>query len=157
MKAVGALGGPAHKPLPPVLYVEDEDDNWEVAQLLLGRQYELTRARNAREAVAALQGSAQFSAILMDIQLSGSFLDGIQITKLLRGTLPQDQRPPYANDFPSSHVPVIFLTAYTARYTEAALVAVGGNAMLTKPIDRDKLVTALEAVGATSAPRASGS
>ena len=59
-----------------LLYVEDDDDNWRVAQLRLSEGYELIRARNAAEACRALEyRGAELSAILMDIELRGSDLD----------------------------------------------------------------------------------
>ena len=38
-----------------ILYVEDEDTNWEVAQLWLRDKFSLTRARNDREVFELLE------------------------------------------------------------------------------------------------------
>ena len=69
-----------------LLYVEDNDANWDIAQLLLKGSYILTRGRTAGEMVDIL-GKSTFDIILMDIELAGSELDGIQLTRLLRGRL----------------------------------------------------------------------
>ena len=83
-------GGPRKSPSDPgarklVLYVEDEESNRKVAQLRLGRTYDLLLATNDREAceILATQGSALY-AVLMDIELKGSTLSGIQLTQLLQ-------------------------------------------------------------------------
>lgn len=134
--------GPA-KEAKKVLYVEDEDENWEVAELLLKKKYQLTRARDAREACAAVQALPDLFAVLMDIQLSGSELDGIQLTRLFRGTLPAENRPSYALSLPVLTIPIIFVTAYGARYSETSLIEAGGNLLVTKPVDFTKLTLGL--------------
>src|SRR4051812_39908265 len=74
--------------LPPdarrILYVEDEDQNWEVAQASLGHRHTIVRARTAQEAAHALN-QERFDLIFMDIQLADSELDGIGLTRLLKG------------------------------------------------------------------------
>src|SRR5690349_17818615 len=80
-----------------LLYVEDDDDNWRVAQLRLSDGYELIRARNSAEACKALEyRGSELSAILMDIELRGSDLDGVQLTQLVRGKIPRSKLPGYA-------------------------------------------------------------
>ncbi len=124
------------KPLPLVLYVEDEDANWEVAELRLRQTYRLKRAVNDREAVLfACMHAPELAAILMDIQLSGSQLDGIKLTKLFKGTLPPDGLPTYARNCPPIDVPILFVTAYQARFSRAELTAAGGVGVVYKPVD----------------------
>jgi CheY-like chemotaxis protein len=135
-----------------VLYVEDEDDNWDVAVLRLGWKYDLRRARNALEFCKVLhEVGSELHAILMDVQLSGSELDGIELTRLLRGTLPAARRPPYAVGLPVLPTVVIFVTAYGTRYPESQLVAAGGNQLITKPVDFVDLNLALASVQLGSA------
>jgi CheY-like chemotaxis protein len=129
--------------LTPLLYVEDNDDNWEVVKLRLSRSYALVRASSDREACAAFADAAKFSAVLMDIELAGSRLNGIQLTRLLRGTLPQSERPDYARQLPTSNVPVIFVTAYGSAYKEQDLLGAGADYVLSKPVDFTKLSLAL--------------
>src|SRR5262245_41949473 len=105
-----------------ILYVEDEEDNVKVARLRLGREYQLLHAATDYEACRAFRDFGDdLVAILMDIQLSGSRLDGIQLTKLLRGTLPTDRLPSYARGLTVLRTPVIFVTAYNAKYSESEL------------------------------------
>ena len=131
----------SHKPAGPggegskqikLLYVEDEDTNWEVTLLNLRSRYDIARARNAQEAVNLVK-TRKFHAILMDIQLSNSDMDGIELTALFRGKA--KTVPPYAQDMPPSNIPIIFMTAYAARYTRDELLRLGGDEMVTKPVD----------------------
>lgn len=127
-----------------VLYVEDEDDNWEVAHMRLGRSYELIRAATDRDACDIFRERGQsLNAILMDIQLKGSVLDGIQLTQLVRGHLPLEGLPSYARDVPVLKTPLIFVTAYDSMYSEADLVAVGGDILLPKPVNFMTMTVAL--------------
>src|SRR5689334_19599864 len=120
---------PASAPLPAVLYVEDEDDNWTVTELRLGKRYRLFRAANDREACDLIRRlGSQLTAVLMDIQLQGSKLDGVQLTQLFRGKLPGHDLPEYARGLPTQNVPIVFVTAYGSRYPEAQLMQAGGSA-----------------------------
>ena len=144
MKTIHKAKAPApSKRLLPVLYVEDNDDNWEIVQLRLSRSYALQRAKTDREACAALQDPNAFYAVLMDIELAGSRLDGIKLTRLLRGALPDAERPEYAHTVPVSTVPVLFMTAFGSAYTLEALRSAGADDVLLKPVDFTKLSLAL--------------
>ncbi|HEY6560707.1 MAG TPA: response regulator [Polyangiaceae bacterium] len=129
--------------LPRILYVEDNDDNWRVIQLRLSRSYSLVRAATDREACEILSQPGKLYAILMDIELSGSQLNGISLTKLIRGTLPAASLPPYARRVPVSKVPVLFVTAYGNAYRHADLIAAGADDVLAKPVDFTRLNLAL--------------
>jgi CheY-like chemotaxis protein len=131
------------KRLLPVLYVEDNDQNWEIVQQRLSRSYALARAKNDREACAALANANAFYAVLMDIELAGSRIDGIKLTRLLRGTLPAHELPEYARTVPVSTVPVLFMTAFGSAYTREALRSAGADDVLLKPVDFTKLSLAL--------------
>jgi CheY-like chemotaxis protein len=126
-----------------VLYVEDNDDNWSVIELRLGATYELLRASSDREACKILSEQTDLYAILMDVELAGSKLNGIQLTRLLRGTLPMNERPPYAALVPKLDVPVLFVTAYAAAYAQQRLLEAGADDVLAKPIDFTRLNLAL--------------
>ncbi|MCC6808517.1 MAG: response regulator [Deltaproteobacteria bacterium] len=116
-----------------ILYVEDEDPNWELMVLALRDKYDLTRARDPKEAFAAL-AKTRFSLILMDIQLGGSELNGIDVTQILKNKYRGDA-PSYSTGIRCPQTPIVFVTAYTARYSKAVLIRVGGDDMLTKPLD----------------------
>ena len=149
MKKVSVPSAPREAPprLPLVLYVEDEDENWELAQLWLEDRYELVRAIDAESTCREVRAHGpSLRAILMDIQLSGSALDGIQLTRLLRGLLPQEGLPPYARGLPRVQVPIFFVTAYGGRYQEGELREAGGTRLLPKPVDFDSLCEVLDAL-----------
>ena len=137
---------PRNDSVPPrrlVLYVEDNDDNWSVAEMRLSSVYRLLRAANDREACALLtKHAAELYIVLMDIELQGSRLDGVALTKLLRGLLPADQIPDYARDVRPSKVPVVFVTAYHAAFGNA-LTEAGGNLVVPKPVEFRRLIREL--------------
>jgi diguanylate cyclase (GGDEF)-like protein len=136
-----------------VLYVEDEVENREVTELRLRDRFELLWATNDREACAMIaKHHERLYAILMDIQLKGSQLDGIQLTKLLRGEA-LAAVPPHAQGMPVVDVPIIFVTAYGARYSEEQLIAVGGTHVVSKPVDFVDLTLALANAHARSVLR----
>ncbi len=127
-----------------ILYVEDEDLNWEIAELSLRKKYKLTRARDAKEAFAML-AAHDFACVLMDIQLQGSEFDGIQITQIVKGKyggIP----PAYARNVRQPHVAIIFVTAYAGRYSKADLIEAGGADMIAKPVNFTGLSLAITRV-----------
>lgn len=120
--------------LEKILYVEDDDTNWSVAQLSLARNYDLQRAVDARQTFDRLSAT-QFALVLMDIELAGSELSGIEIVQVLREA-PSIRRPNYAAaiELPFS-TPIVFVTAYTARYSRQELLSYGADEVLTKPVN----------------------
>lgn len=144
MRPVGD-GSAANEIKPLVIYVEDEELNFRVAEQILGDKYNLVHVRNARELCARLHVSSRnLYAILMDIQLIGSDLDGIQLTRLLRGTLPASETPdelPKVEPVPD--LPILFLTAYGSMYSESVLINAGGNRLISKPVNPAQLELAL--------------
>jgi CheY-like chemotaxis protein len=69
---------PASAPVDPefgsILYVEDDDTNWHVANLALTKNFRLVRAQNAQEAMELL-AKTPFDLVLMDVELAGSDLN----------------------------------------------------------------------------------
>jgi CheY-like chemotaxis protein len=137
-----------------VLYVEDNDDNWHIAQLRLGDGYELVRAATAREACALLIARGpEFAAVLMDIELRGSELNGVEIVELLRGKRPRASAPDFARQLPAIAAPIIFVTAHGAKYGDDLLLAAGGDKVIAKPVDFGALSLALTHLHLSSAAR----
>ena len=124
-----------------ILYVEDNDDNWEIANLRLSDKFVLTRAKTDAEAFGLLREHG-YDVILMDIQLQGSQLDGLEITRAIKGREVADQ-PSYADGVDCGDTPVIFVTAYTARYDRSELMAAGGDELIGKPVDFAQLTSAI--------------
>ncbi len=151
MKVVVPPRGPAQPADPPphgerplVLYVEDDEGNREVANLRLLAKYRVLLATNDREACQLLtQHGRDLSIILMDIELRGAVLNGVDLARLVRGSLSESRRPSYAALVPTLQTPIFFLTAYSDRYRRAELLVAGGNDVLVKPIDFVALHTAM--------------
>lgn len=139
-----------NKPAQPrrrVLYVEDDPTNREVAKLRLDKKYDIVFATNDREACRAfVQYGSDLSVILMDIELKGSLLNGIDLTRLVRGTLPPDRRPLFAESVGLLDVPILFLSAYGMMHTRAELLKAGGDDLVDKPIDFVALHTSITRV-----------
>jgi CheY-like chemotaxis protein len=123
-----------------VLYVEDEASNWEVTELRLKNRFKLVWAKTAEEACAAVrQFGGRFHAVLMDIQLKGSTLDGLQLTQLFRGKASGFAVPAFAKDLPLVESPIYFVTAFGAVHSRETMDAAGGDAFVPKPVDFVKL------------------
>src|SRR6185295_19463098 len=72
--------------MPLVLYVEDEEDNFVIAQLRLRGRFRVLRAATDEEACDMVRRHGpELRAVLMDLQLRGAELDGNQLVKLFRG------------------------------------------------------------------------
>jgi CheY-like chemotaxis protein len=137
-----------------VLYVEDNDDNWHVAQLRLQDGYELVRATSAREACRVLSArAAELSAVLMDIELRGSELNGLELTELLRRRPPRVTAPEFARDLAALAIPIIFVTAHGAKYSDDRLLAAGADKVIAKPVDFTALSLALTQLHLSSAAK----
>jgi CheY-like chemotaxis protein len=127
-----------------VLYVEDNADNREVASARLKSTYEVLLAADDKEACEVLvRYGAKLSLILMDIELKGSQLSGIDLARLVRGKLEPHRRQPYTAAVPVLDVPVIFVTAYGKTYPRADLLLAGGGEVIDKPINFVQLHTAM--------------
>lgn len=141
MKRVGAVSSPPEAPQQLVMYVEDEPANWEVTELRLRNKFKLLWARTDAEACAFVrQYGAQLHAVLMDVQLRGSALDGLMLTRLFRGqALPLPTLPGYAEGVPTLTCPIFFVTAYGNLHSPQEMDAAGGDAHVPKPVDFVKL------------------
>jgi CheY-like chemotaxis protein len=136
-----------------LLYVEDEDANWEITMSRMKNRYRFLRARNSKETCELVRTiPSALSAILMDIQLQGSDLDGIQLTRLLTGRPVGVPLPEYAQNLPPFHAPIIFVTANDTRYGEETLLQAGGSLVVPKPVDFVKLTVGLNKILLTHRP-----
>lgn len=128
---------------PRVVYVEDDPENWVVAELRLGARFQLIWAKTDVEACELFRAMGdEISAVLMDIELRGSALSGVELTRALRGQV-DAKWPAYAQGLPVLRAPVFFLTAYAAKFTQDELRQAGGNRLLTKPVNFGQLSLAL--------------
>lgn len=125
---------------PVILYVEDDDSIWEVTHHALKSRFDIHRAANSREAFVEL-GKRRYDLILMDIQLSGSELNGIEITRVIKGLAEGPADAPRDGEY--AKVPIIFVTAFTGRYSKEDLAAAGGDDVVPKPVDMTRLSLAI--------------
>lgn len=146
---------PAPQAPPPervVLYVEDEASNWEVTELRLKSRFKLVWAKSAEEACAAVrQFGGKFHAVLMDIQLKGSPLDGLQLTQLFRGKAVDFPVPAFAQGVPRVECPIFFVTAFGNVHSPETMDKAGGDAFVPKPVDFLKLSNLLATAAAKRA------
>lgn len=127
-----------------LLYVEDDDDNWVVTELRLRNVYELVRAATSEQACSVLaRRGREFAAILMDIELRDSELNGVELTQLLRGKSTRQNLPAYARTAPVLETPILFVTAHGAKYSDAFLLNAGGSKVIPKPVNFGELNIAL--------------
>lgn len=130
---------------PLLVYVEDDEDTYRLTERSLRAKYRVLWAQNDREACALFVTHAStLHAVLMDLDLAGSRLDGLALTRLLRGKLVTP--PDYACLVQKTSVPVVVLTASSSAYTEIEVRAQGASHCIGKPIDFARLTLALAQV-----------
>lgn len=143
MKRIDDSAPSAQGPSQLVLYVEDEPANWEVTELRLRKKFKMIWARTDQEACALVrQYGPQLHAVLMDVQLRGSVLDGLALTRLFRGK-PGGPLPEFAQDLAPLECPIFFVTAYGNLHSPEEMDAAGGDAHVPKPVDFLKLTLLL--------------
>lgn len=116
-----------------VLLAEDNDLNAEIAQELLAMAgVAVCRAANGQEAVDRFCAGppGEFQAVLMDIRMPVK--NGHEAAREIR-----------ASGRPDANVPIIAMTANTFKEDEEEARASGMNGFVPKPIDPDRLFTAL--------------
>jgi CheY-like chemotaxis protein len=118
------------------LLAEDNPVNQRLAKRLLEKNgHSVIVVANGRDAVDTLQQSNwNFDGVLMDIQMPE--MDGLEATREIRkleGAL-------------GKHVPVIALTAHVMERDRETCFAVGMDRHLTKPIQPNQLLAALQEI-----------
>lgn len=115
-----------------LLLVEDNEDNIEVASILLKRMgCKVTVARNGMEAVEKAETQI-FDCILMDMQMP--YMDGLEATRAIRA-LPQDY---------THRVPILCMSANALQSHKEKAFAAGMNGYIVKPFDPFALRETLE-------------
>jgi CheY-like chemotaxis protein len=142
------------QPCDTLLYVEDDDENWDVAEYRLSKAYNMVRAKTSEEACHEVrQRGRGIAVILMDIELRGSELNGVELTELFRGKRLARPLPAYTRELPAVTQPIIFVTAHGARYTDVELMLFGADKVIAKPVDFAALNLAVSALSVARAPR----
>ncbi|HVE81683.1 MAG TPA: hypothetical protein VND93_02500 [Myxococcales bacterium] len=132
--------------MPLVLYVEDEDDNFVIANLRLRGRFKVLRAATDREACEVMRSRGhEIRAVLMDLQLRGAELDGVQLMRLFTGQPVEGPVPKFAEGMPLLDVPVFVLTAYGATLPGGTEIPPAVS-LFPKPVDYTELIKALQAL-----------
>ncbi len=127
-----------------MLYVDVDAQSVDRASEQLRNAYRLLPASHDREACALLQEhSRDLVAVCLDIDLPGSVLDGILLTRILRNAVPTAALPPFARDLPQLDVPIVLVTADPDSYSEAEVRRYGGDCLLAKPVDIGRVTLAI--------------
>jgi two-component system, sensor histidine kinase and response regulator len=117
-----------------MLVVEDNPVNQLLAlRLLQKRGHSTVAAASGREALAALEKET-FDVVLMDVQMPD--MDGFEATRAIRE---KEQKT-------GEHVPIIALTAHAMRGDKERCMEAGMDAYISKPINVNELLTAIERV-----------
>jgi two-component system sensor histidine kinase/response regulator len=128
-----------------VLVAEDNTVNRKLVLTLLRRRgHEVTTVENGREAVAALQSprAGGFDVVLMDLQMPE--MGGFEATQVIRDS----ERPG------GRRMPIIALTAHAMQGDRERCLEAGMDGYVSKPIDVNELIAAVERFGAPARRRA---
>lgn len=110
---------------PSLLIVDDELDNFDVLETLLMREgYDLRYAPNGKTALAFLENSPP-DAVLLDVMMPE--MDGIEVCRRIKSS-------PLWN-----HLPVIMVTALTAKEDLARCLDAGADDFISKPVNAQEL------------------
>ena len=126
-----------------VLVAEDNAVNRKlVSKLLLKRGHRVDGVDNGRAAVEAVDAAkTPFDVVLMDVQMPE--MSGFEATQAIRDREGSRGR----------HLPIIALTAHAMQGDRERCLDAGMDGYVSKPIDVDELIAAVERFGnATSAP-----
>lgn len=123
-----------------VLCVDVDDEGFAQTSERLRRAYKLLRAQKDREACELVrEHHRDLVAVLLDVDMPGSILDGILLTRILRGRVPSAGVPPFARNLPPLDVPIVLSTERSQSYSEADMVRYGGDRLILKPVEIHKL------------------
>lgn len=106
-----------------ILIVEDEDSNYELVKIVLGKRYNLLRAKNGIEAVT-LNDDYKPDLILMDIRMPG--MNGLDATRIIKEVTPD--------------VPVVALSAFAFENNIREAKEAGCDDFMAKPFKVEALI-----------------
>jgi len=117
-----------------ILVAEDIEENAKLVTIRLKSQGQmLTVARDGKEAVAAFKRGG-YDLILMDVQMPE--MDGLTATRIIRNIEAET----------GGHIPIIAMTASVMRNDIESCLNAGVDSFVGKPIDFEKLFSAIERV-----------
>lgn len=110
---------------PSILVIDDEPDNFDVIETLLDSEnYQLHYAPSGQQAIARLN-TFQPDVILLDVMMPN--LDGMEVCRLIKA------------DSQWQAVPIIMVTALTAKEDLARCIAAGADDFISKPVNSVEL------------------
>jgi two-component system sensor histidine kinase/response regulator len=118
-----------------ILLVEDNRINQLVARRLLEKHgHTVVLANNGQDALAALEATAftGFGLVLMDVQMPE--MDGFRCTEIIRA---REQST-------GARLPIVAMTAHVMAGDEARCLAAGMDGYVSKPLQRDQLIDAVD-------------
>lgn len=110
-----------------ILVAEDIDFNYMLVKAILGKKYNLTRAKTGIEAID-LFSKNKFNLILMDMKMPE--MDGITATRTIREI--------------DNTIPIIAVTAYAFDTDKQIALEAGCNSYIVKPIDAKILLDEID-------------
>lgn len=112
-----------------LLVAEDEDSNFlYIEEVLKALPVSVIRAINGLEAVEVCKANNTISLVLMDMKMP--VMDGCEATRIIKGLIPS--------------LPIIAQTAYSTDADKVRVLACGCDDFISKPIDRNLLISKLE-------------
>lgn len=112
-----------------ILVVEDEESNMLfIRSLLRSTDYQITSAKNAFEAIEAIQRNQKINLVLMDIKLPG--MDGYEASKQIKKIRPS--------------IKIIAVTAYALHGDKQKALESEIDDYLSKPFQKDDLLAILQ-------------
>jgi PAS domain S-box-containing protein len=128
-----------------VLLVDDSVANRQVARLYLeGLPFAIEEVENGREALVRYKAAGGFDLVLMDHVMP--VMDGLEATRAIRR---------YESDNGLAPVPILGLTARAFPEDEAACLAAGCSAYMSKPVRKAALLAILGRLLGATPPAAS--
>lgn len=112
-----------------ILYVEDSAQNRDIVRRYLAGDYELIEAEDGEHGVERANRDVP-DLILMDLSLPR--IDGWEATRRIKANAA------------TKHIPVIALTAHASREDQARAMEAGCIEYITKPVERETLITAIK-------------
>ncbi len=131
---VNATAAERHK---RILIADDTATVLTVAEdILVADGYEVTTARNGKQALHLLQAN-RYDLAVLDYHMPE--MDGMQVIREIRGSTA-----------PAAQIPIIMLTASVSHETEKVALAAGATAFLLKPFRANDLLNTIEDLLAVS-------
>jgi two-component system sensor histidine kinase/response regulator len=125
-----------------ILVAEDNLINQKLTVRMLEKLgYQSDVVENGQEALAAL-AKVSYAMILMDCQMP--LVDGLEATRLIRENERRQSSMVNGQSMPSSHIPIVALTANAMSGDRDRCLAVGMDDYLTKPVRKENLKGALD-------------